>query len=65
MPGEIAYARQKGALASITRSLSTTPTEHAITVMPDDPARLNAWLATDEADWITGEVINSEGVCRR
>ncbi|MFE4612710.1 SDR family oxidoreductase [Streptomyces niveus] len=29
--------------------------------MPDDPARLIAWLATDEAAWITGQVINSEG----
>ncbi|WP_051862065.1 SDR family oxidoreductase [Streptomyces ochraceiscleroticus] len=29
--------------------------------VPDDPARLIAWLATDEAAWITGEVINSEG----
>ncbi|WP_129843604.1 SDR family oxidoreductase [Streptomyces sp. RFCAC02] len=27
----------------------------------DDPARLISWLATDEAAWITGEVINSEG----
>ncbi|MEV6996912.1 SDR family oxidoreductase [Streptomyces sp. NPDC093982] len=92
MPGEIAYALQKGALASITRSLSTTLAEQGITVntvnpgpvdtdylsgeayeavaarfptgrwgMPDDPARLIAWLATDEAGWITGEVINSEG----
>lgn len=96
MPTEIAYALQKGALASITRSLSTTLAERAITVntvnpgpvdtdyatgefydevaagfpaghwgMPDDPARLIAWLATDEADWITGEVINSEGGFRR
>ncbi|WND22461.1 SDR family oxidoreductase [Streptomyces violaceus] len=96
MPGEIAYALQKGALASITRSLATTLAEHAITVntvnpgpvdtdyltgeayqavadcfpagrwgMPDDPARLIAWLATDEAGWITGEVINSEGGFRR
>lgn len=32
---------------------------------PDDPARLIAWLATDEAGWITGEVINSEGGFRR
>ncbi|MFC8346984.1 SDR family oxidoreductase [Streptomyces sp. NPDC057280] len=92
MPGEIAYALQKGALASITRSLSTTLAEHGITVntvnpgpvdtdyltgeayeavaarfpagrwgMPDDPARLIAWLATDEAGWITGQVIDSEG----
>ncbi|RCV49597.1 SDR family oxidoreductase [Marinitenerispora sediminis] len=28
---------------------------------PDDPARLIAWLATDEGRWITGQVINSEG----
>ncbi|MEU3098285.1 SDR family oxidoreductase [Streptomyces sp. NPDC006967] len=96
MPGELAYALQKGALASITRSLAATPAEHAVTVntvnpgpvdtdymsgesyeavaalfpagrwgMPDDPARLIAWLATDEADWITGQVIDSEGGFRR
>ncbi|TXS46153.1 SDR family oxidoreductase [Streptomyces sp. uw30] len=96
MPGEIAYALQKGALASITRSLSTTLVEQGITVntvnpgpvdtdyltgeeyeavaarfpagrwgMPDDPARLIAWLATDEAGWITGQVIDSEGGFRR
>lgn len=28
---------------------------------PDDPARLISWLATDEADWVTGQVINTEG----
>ncbi|MFD7290566.1 SDR family oxidoreductase [Streptomyces sp. NPDC059863] len=33
--------------------------------MPDDPARLIAWLATDEAEWITGQVIDSEGGLRR
>ncbi len=96
MPGEIAYALQKGALASITRSLAAALAERAITVntvnpgpvdtdyltgeaydavasmfpagrwgMPDDPARLVAWLATGEAGWITGEVINSEGGFRR
>jgi 3-oxoacyl-[acyl-carrier protein] reductase len=32
---------------------------------PDDPARLIAWLATDEARWITGQVINTEGGFRR
>ena len=32
---------------------------------PDDPARLVAWLVTDEAAWITGQVINSEGGFRR
>ncbi len=28
---------------------------------PDDAARLIAWLATDDARWITGQVINSSG----
>lgn len=28
---------------------------------PEDPARLIAWLCTDDAAWITGQVINSEG----
>ncbi|CAM5296557.1 SDR family oxidoreductase [Streptomyces viridochromogenes] len=96
MPGEIAYALQKGALASITRSLAAPLAARGITVntvnpgpvdtgyltgdaydavaarfpagrwgMPDDPARLIAWLTTDEAGWITGEVINSEGGFRR
>ncbi|WP_086868219.1 SDR family oxidoreductase [Streptomyces viridochromogenes] len=96
MPGEIAYALQKGALASITRSLAAPLAARGITVntvnpgpvdtgyltgdaydavaarfpagrwgRPDDPARLIAWLTTDEAGWITGEVINSEGGFRR
>ncbi|MCX4910632.1 SDR family oxidoreductase [Streptomyces sp. NBC_00878] len=96
MPGEIAYALQKGALASATRSLATTLAEHAVTVntvnpgpvdtgyltgdayetiaamfpagrwgMPDDPARLIAWLSTGEAEWVTGQVIDSEGGFRR
>ncbi|MFE0172001.1 SDR family oxidoreductase [Streptomyces sp. NPDC059002] len=96
MPEEIAYALQKGALASVTRSLATTLADLAVTVntvnpgpvdtdyltgdayahiealfpagrwgMPDDPARLIAWLATDEAEWITGQVIDSEGGIRR
>ncbi|MFI8193639.1 SDR family oxidoreductase [Streptomyces sp. NPDC085946] len=96
MPGEIAYALQKGALASVTRSLATALAEHAVTVnavnpgpvdtgyltgeayeavaalfpagrwgRPDDPARLIAWLATDEAEWVTGQVVDSEGGFRR
>lgn len=28
---------------------------------PDDAARLIAWLATDDAEWVTGQVINSTG----
>ena len=37
----------------------------ALPIYPDDPARLIAWLATDEASWITGQVINTEGGFRR
>ncbi len=29
--------------------------------MPDDAARLIAWLVTDDAQWVTGQVINSTG----
>jgi len=32
---------------------------------PDDAARLIAWLCTDEARWLTGQVIDSEGGFRR
>jgi 3-oxoacyl-[acyl-carrier protein] reductase len=32
---------------------------------PEDAARLVAWLCTDDAAWITGQVINSEGGFRR
>lgn len=33
--------------------------------MPEDPARLIAWRATDEAGRITGQVIDAEGGFRR
>jgi len=32
---------------------------------PDDAARLVTWLCTDDAAWITGQVIDSEGGFRR
>ncbi len=32
---------------------------------PEDAARLAAWLASDEAAWVTGQVIDSEGGFRR
>jgi 3-oxoacyl-[acyl-carrier protein] reductase len=32
---------------------------------PEDAARLIGWLCTDDAAWITGQVINSEGGFRR
>jgi 3-oxoacyl-[acyl-carrier protein] reductase len=28
---------------------------------PQDTARLVAWLVSDEADWVTGQVIASDG----
>ncbi len=33
--------------------------------LPDDAARLIAWLCSDDAEWVTGQVINSEGGFRR
>ncbi len=96
MPGEVAYAASKGALASITRTLSDQLADRGITLntvnpgpvdtggyppgvletlrrrfppqrwgASDDPARLIAWLVTDDAVWITGQVINTEGGFRR
>ena len=32
---------------------------------PDDVANIIGWLCTDEAKWITGQVVNSEGGFRR
>ncbi|WP_433869323.1 SDR family oxidoreductase [Saccharopolyspora sp. CA-218241] len=92
MPGEVAYAAAKGALAEITLTLADQLGDAGLTVntvnpgpvdtgyldeptwatiapmfpfgrygRPDDPARLIAWLATDEARWITGQVLNTEG----
>lgn len=92
MPGEIAYAASKAALAGITLSLADQLADAGITVNtvnpgpvdtgymtpeltaqlapmfplgrmgePDDPARLIAWLVSDEGRWMTGQVINTEG----
>ena len=96
MPGEIAYAASKGALAAITLTLADELADRGITANcvnpgpvdtgwatpellaevadrlpagrwgePDDPARLIAWLVSDEARWMTGQVLNSEGGFRR
>jgi 3-oxoacyl-[acyl-carrier protein] reductase len=32
---------------------------------PDDPARLIAWLVSDERRWVVGQVIDFEGGFRR
>lgn len=92
MPGEIAYAASKGALADITLTISDQLADRNIGVnavnpgpvdtgylteemwnqvknkfplkrfgRPEDTARLIVWLLTEEAAWITGQIINSEG----
>jgi 3-oxoacyl-[acyl-carrier protein] reductase len=92
MPGEVAYAAAKAAVAGITPTLADQLADRRLRVNtvnpgpvdtgylgaqaframapmfpfgrfgePDDPARLIAWLCTDEAAWITGQVIDSEG----
>ncbi len=33
--------------------------------VPDDAARLIAWLVTDDGAWVTGQTINTEGGFRR
>ncbi|MCD8815422.1 MULTISPECIES: SDR family oxidoreductase [Staphylococcus] len=92
MPGEVAYASAKGALADITMTISDQLADKNISVNtvnpgpvdtgylnqemwnmvkpmfpfgryghPEDPARLVVWLLTEEASWITGQIINTEG----
>jgi len=92
LPGELAYAASKGALAALVPSLAAHLAPRGITVnavdpgatdtgwappdlhervlsahpqgrwgLPDDAARLVAWLATDDARWVTGQVIHSTG----
>lgn len=92
MPGEVAYAAAKAALAGITVTIADQLADDGIRVntvnpgpvdtgyltddmwrtvaskfplgrfgAPDDPARLIAWLLTDEAAWITGQIIDTEG----
>lgn len=92
MPGEVAYAAAKAAIAGVTATIADQLADHDIRVntvnpgpvdtgyltddmwaavepmfpfgrygRPDDPARLIAWLLTDEAAWITGQILNTEG----
>lgn len=92
MPGEVAYASAKAALAGITLTLADQLADAGITVNcvnpgpvdtgymtpeltahlapmfpfgrmgePDDPARLVAWLVSDEGRWMTGQVLSTEG----
>ncbi|MDO5077019.1 SDR family oxidoreductase [Corynebacterium sp.] len=92
MPGEVAYAAAKAAIAGVTLTIADQLADIGIRVntvnpgpvdtgylteemyeyvkamfpfgrygQPDDPARLIAWLTTEEASWITGQIINTEG----
>ncbi len=92
MPGEVAYAAAKAAIAGVTTTIADQLADRGIRVntinpgpvdtgymddetcrmvepmfpfgrfgRPDDPARLIAWLVTEEASWITGQTINTEG----
>ncbi len=92
MPGEVAYAASKAALAGITATIAHQLAPRGITVNtvnpgpvntgyldgaageallprfplgrlgePDDPARLIAWLVSEEAAWVTAQVITTDG----
>lgn len=92
LPGEVAYAAAKAAIAGVTLTIADQLADRGIRVNtvnpgpvdtgyateemreataamfpmgrwgePDDAARLIAWLLTDEARWVTGQIINSEG----
>lgn len=92
MPGEVAYAASKAALAGVTVTLADQLADAGITLNtvnpgpvdtgymtpdlldhvapmfpfgrmgePDDPARLIEWLVSDEGQWMTGQVLNTEG----
>jgi len=96
MPNEIAYAITKGAIETLTNTLSQTIASKGITInavnpgpndtgwmnekmkiellsqfpmnrigKPKDTANLIGFLASEEAEWITGQIINSEGGFKR
>jgi 3-oxoacyl-[acyl-carrier protein] reductase len=66
IPGELPYIASKGALHQLRPSLAVHLIPRGITVNcvdpgPNDTARLVAWLVSDEADLVTGQVITSDG----
>ena len=92
MSNEIAYAVTKGAVETLTKTISQKIATKGITInavnpgptdtgwmdesltnkilekspmgrigTPKDASRLIAFLASDEAEWITGQIIHSEG----
>ncbi|MHA2787631.1 SDR family oxidoreductase [Corynebacterium sp. S7] len=102
MPGEVAYAASKAALAGLIKTVADELINKGIVLnavnpgpvntgyldpgvlfgeqriaestaqfpgnqfgSPDDPARLIAWLVSDEGRWVVGQVLNTEGGFRR
>lgn len=96
MPNEIAYAITKGAIETLTYTLSQEIASKGITInavnpgpndtgwmdeklrnelinrfpmkrigKPTDTAKLVGFLASEDADWITGQIIHSEGGFKR
>ena len=96
MPNEIAYAMTKGAIETLTVTLSSQLAGKGITInavnpgpndtgwmnkelkeslgqqfpmgrigQPKDTAKLIGFLANDDAEWITGQIIHSEGGFKR
>lgn len=92
MPGEIAYAMTKGAIETLTKTISQEIAKKGITInavnpgpndtgwmtdelkvqlqdrfpmkrigVPKDAANLIGFLVSAEAEWVTGQVIHSEG----
>ena len=96
MPNEIAYAITKGAIETLTYTLSQEIASKGITInavnpgpndtgwidkkmkiellnqfpmnrigQPKDTAKLIGFLASEDAEWITGQIIHSEGGFKR
>ena len=96
MPNEIAYAITKGAIETLTNTLSQEIASKGITInavnpgpndtgwmnnkmkkelldqfpmnrvgVPEDTAKLIGFLASEDAEWITGQIIHSEGGFKR
>lgn len=96
MPNEIAYAITKGAIETLTYTLSSEIASKRITInavnpgpndtgwmdkklklelinqfpmkrlgVPSDTAKLVGFLVSEEAEWITGQIIHSEGGFKR
>lgn len=92
MPNEIAYAMTKGAIETLTKTISQEIAAKGITInavnpgptdtgwmdenlykdlekrfpmnrvgMPKDVAKLIAFLCSEEGEWVTGQIIHSEG----